>query len=410
MPALRDGVVRRGRTWSYVIRAVDPQTGRSRPRWVGGFVTEAEAKAARDVARVAARRGEFVDRNRVTVAEFLASWLAGHALTVKPKTLAGYRFLVDSYVVPHIGSMRLQAVRASTLSGLYRQLLDGGGRGGRPLSTRTVEYTHAVLRKAFNDAVHVDQLLPSNPAVRAKRPKAARKEPGVMWSADELWTFLEVVAGHRLAAFYRLAAYSGARRGELLNLRWADLDLDARVMHIRGSVGIVDGQRVEGTTKSGRERRVSLDPGTVEAMRAHRHRQRAERLVAGEFWMTGDHVFRTALGEPLFPDTVSQLMAKLIRGHNEQVEASPEHGRSLPPIRLHDLRHVHATMLLQAAVPVHVVAARLGHADPAVTLRVYAHVLEDQASEVAAVFARAVETRVPLAPERDSDGRQDPAC
>lgn len=345
----------------------------------------------------------------MTVAEFLASWLAGHALTVKPRTLAGYRFLVDSYVVPRIGSMRLQAVRASTLSGSYRQLLDGGGRGGRPLSTRTVEYTHAVLRKAFNDAVHVDQLLASNPAARAKRPKAAPKESSTMWSADELRTFLEVVAGHRLAAFYRLAAYSGARRGELLNLRWADLDLDAQVMHIRGSVGMVDGQRVEGTTKSGRERRVSLDPGTVEAMQAHRHRQREERLVVGGSWEPGDHGFRTAFGAPLFPDTVSQLMAKLIRAHNEQVEARPTHGRFLPPIRLHDLRHVHATMLLQAAVPVHVVAARLGHADPSVTLRVYAHVLDSQASEVAAVFARAMEASAAPAPERASEGREDPA-
>jgi len=180
---VRDGIVRRGRTWSYVVRVTGPDTGRSRPKWVGGFATEAEAKAAPDNARVAARRGEYVDRNRVTVAEFLSSWLAGHALTVKPCTLAGYRFLVDSYVVPRIGSTRLQAVRASTLSSLYRQLLDGGGRGGRPLSSWTVEYTHAVLREAFNDAVHVDQLLPSNPAVRTKRPKSAVKEASAMWSA-----------------------------------------------------------------------------------------------------------------------------------------------------------------------------------------------------------------------------------
>ncbi len=168
MTQVRDGIVRRGGTWSYVIRVTDRDTGRSKPKWVGGFSTEAAAKAARDIARVAARRGEYVDRNRVTVAEFLASWLDGHALTVKPRTLAGYRFLVDSYVVPRIGTTRLQAVSASTLSGLYREMLDGGGRGGRPLSTRTVEFTHAVLRKALNDAVHVDQLIPSNPAVRAK--------------------------------------------------------------------------------------------------------------------------------------------------------------------------------------------------------------------------------------------------
>ena len=408
MTQVRDGIVRRGGTWSYVIRVTDRDSGRSKPKWVGGFSTEAEAKAARDIARVAARRGEYVDRNRVTVAEFLASWLDGHALTVKPRTLAGYRFLVDSYVVPRIGTTRLQAVSASTLSGLYRELLAAGGRGGRPLSARTVEFTHAVVRKALNDAVHVDQLLPSNPAVRAKRPRSEVRDATLMWSAEELRTFLRAVEGHRLAPFYRLAAYSGARRGELLNLRWADLDLDAGVMRIRGSVGIVAGRRVEGTTKSGRERKISLDRGTVDVLLAHRLRQDEDRLLADGSWVPGDHVFRMGIGSPLFPDTVTQLMAKLLGRHNAAVGAAEVPGPLLPVIRLHDLRHVHATLLLQAGVPVHVVAARLGHADPSVTLRVYAHVLDGQATEVAGVFARAM-GEADAAPEAGSAGPQQAA-
>ena len=163
MASLRDGVIKRGATWSYVIRVTDAN-GFSRPRWVGGFSTEETAKAARDAARVAARRGEYVDRNRITVEAYLLYWLGARALEVKPSTRAGYEHLIRSYVLPHIGRMKLQAVRPSTLSGLYRTLLESGGRRGQPLSTRSVEYVHAVLRKALNDAVRSEQILPSNPS------------------------------------------------------------------------------------------------------------------------------------------------------------------------------------------------------------------------------------------------------
>jgi integrase len=149
----------------------------------------------------------------------LRDWLDAHALEVKPKTLAGYRYLIRQYVEPRIGHVKLQAVRPTTLSAMYRNLLATGGRSGKPLSRRTVDYVHAVLRKAFNDAVQSDQLLATNPAERAKRPRREHRGPVDVWTADQLRLFLDVASGHRLFAFYRLAAYSGARRGELLNLR-----------------------------------------------------------------------------------------------------------------------------------------------------------------------------------------------
>lgn len=229
MGRLRDGITKRGRKWYYVIRVTDPETGESKPRWVGGFDTEQAAKEARDEARVKARRGEYVDRNRITVGEYLDQWLEAHAveIEIKPKTLAGYRDNIRLYVKPYIGGMRLQAVRPATLSKLYRDLLTSGGKGGKPLSHRSVEYVHAVLRKAFNDAVRVDQVLAFNPAERAKRPRKPRPAPGTVWNANQLRAFLRVARRHRLYAFFHLAAYTGARHGELLNLRWADIDLDA---------------------------------------------------------------------------------------------------------------------------------------------------------------------------------------
>lgn len=384
-PKVRDGVVRRGSTWSYVIRVKDA-SGISKPKWVGGFETEDDAKAARDQARVAARRGQFVHRNDVTVDQYLKTWLDGHALEVKPKTLEDYRSLIARYVSPRIGRMRLQAVKPSTVSTFYATLRREGGQDGRPLSPRTVNYVHSVLRKAFNDAVHIEQLLPVNPVIRAKRPKveAVQQVGTTIWDAKQLRRFLDGVSTERLHPFFRVSAYTGARRGELLYLRWASVVLDGADPHIwiTGSTAIVRGHRVDGTTKTGRARRVSIDPGTVRVLRDHAEVQAKEREFIGDGWPDTDHVFRSEMGGPLRTDLPGEIMRAAIARLNK------DRNTPLPRIRLHDLRHVHATLLLKAGVPVHVVAARLGHRDASMTLRVYAHVLTDQAAGAAAAFAQ----------------------
>ncbi|MEU7990525.1 tyrosine-type recombinase/integrase [Streptosporangium canum] len=389
-PQLRDGVMKRGNTWSYVVRVKDPETGESKPKWVGGFETEDDAKAARDEARVKARRGEYVDRNAITVGDYLDEWIEGHAVEIKPKTLKDYRDIITRYVKPHIGRQKLQAVRPATITKLYRDLMAGGGKNGRKLSARTIDYVHAVLRKAFRDAVEVDQILSSSPVERAKRPRREVEEPGTVWTTDQLKTFLQIMSSHRLSAFFHVAAYTGARRGELLNLRWSDVDLNGKQITITGSAAFIDGERIEGTTKSGRKRIVSLDDGTVRVLKAQRSKQAADKLVAGQEWRgTDDHVFTTGWGEPIHPDTVSSLTATMIRRYNDPAKG-PKPNKPLPHARLHDLRHIHATTLLLAGVPVHVVAARLGHADPSITLRVYAHVIRAAEASAADVFANAI--------------------
>ena len=306
MPRLRDGVIKRGTSWSYVIRVPDPTTGVSKPKWVGGFDTEEDAKAARDEARVRARRGEYVNRSASTVADYLAEWVEAHASTVKPKTLAGYRHDIDHYIVPRIGRMRLQALRPAVSSKLYRDLSEHGGRDRRPLSAITVAHIHRTLRKALADAVDVEQLLAANPAARSKRPRSNAVEPTQVWTVEQLGSFLAAARSHRLFAFYRLAAYTGARRGELLYLRWAAIDLDAAEVTFGGSTAVVRGLRVEGTTKGGRSRTVSLDRETVAVLREHRRQQTEERLAAGSAWNNnGGLVFTSRWGEPLYPDTVT---------------------------------------------------------------------------------------------------------
>jgi integrase len=378
MSQLKDGIVKRGSTWSYVVRVPDPQTGKTRPTWVGKFPTEKSARTARDEARVAVRRGEYVHRDDITVKEYLLEWLDTHEGSVKAKTASGYRYNVEHYVIPRIGGQRLQSVRPAAISKLYRDLAESGGRGGKPLGSRSVDSVHRTLRKALNDAVKVEQLITSNPVERARRPRVGRSEAMRIWTPDQLRTFLSTAASHRLFAFYRLAAYTGARRGELLNLRWSDLALDDGVVTFVGSVAVVNRKRVEGSTKGDRSRVVSIDPETVTLLREHRTRQVTERLRAGALWTDTGHVFVSEIGTPLNPDTVSQLMPKLVK------KAGLQHAR------LHDLRHTHATTLLLAGVPVHLVADRLGHSDPAITWRIYSHVLREHTAEIGNVFADAV--------------------
>jgi integrase len=293
---LRDGVTKRGNTWSYIVRVPDPESGRTRPKWVGGFPAEAAAKAARDDARVAARRGTYVDRSALTVREYLTEWLEAHQASVKRGTIAGYRADVERYITPRIGGLRLQGLRPAILSKLYRDLAVGGGTDGRPLSVSTVAHVHRTLRKALTDAVRVEQVLATNPAERAKLPRSRRGEPGTIWSAAQLAAFLDQASTHRLSAFFRLAAYTGARRGELLALRWPALDLDAAEMALSGSTDVIDGERVDDSTKSGRSRVVSLDAGTVATMREHRRRQLTERMRAGPVWVESGLVFTTEDG------------------------------------------------------------------------------------------------------------------
>jgi integrase len=240
--------------------------------------------------------------------------------------------------------------------------------------------------------VDVEQLLAANPAARSKRPRSTTSEPVQVWTADQLGTFLAAARSHRLFAFYRLAAYTGARRGELLYLRWSAVNLDVAEVTFGGSTAVIHGQRVEGTTKGGRSRTVSLDRDTVTVLREHRRQQAKERLAAGSAWTDTDRlVFVTRWSEQpglgKWLGWGSDRPVVLV----DQLRHERSHGVG---IKRHDLRHLHASALLLAGVPVHVVAARLGHADPAVTLRVYSHVLREHAASVGDIFAQAVETRV----------------
>ena len=377
---VKNGVAFTGKGWSYVLRVPDLATGKTKPLWVGGFNSEKSAKLARDKARVSLSNLTYVVPSKATLGEYLTNWINEvHASQIKATTLERYRRVIDRYLIPEIGAIKLQDLRPSHVQALYTTLLTRSTVTGKPLAPRTVELIGAVLKKAVKYAVDVDEAIAVNPVTKVPLPKGKGAIPQP-WSIQELNAFLDVARTHRLFYFFRLSAFTGARRGELLALRWADFDGSAITINksrvTAGNIAIE-----QNTTKGGVSggRRVPLDRVTVELFNVHRKAQLIERLALGENWHDTGYVFTQENGLPLYPHTPSDLFKKLL------VKAE------LRPTRLHDQRHLHATELLRLGEPLHVVANRLGHRDAMVTATIYAHVSDQQAETASSTFANAVE-------------------
>ena len=289
--------------------------------------------------------------------EFLRDeWLPAVRAKIRPTTYVGYEGHVRRYLVPALGDRRLDELVPTDLNRLYAQLLT-------KLRPATVRSVHATCRSALRDAVKWG-LLDSNPAERADPPKQAHGEMTV-WTAAELTSFLESVRDHSLYPLWLTLAMTGLRRGEALGLRWIDVDLDSLQMRIRQTLLQAGSKVLVGKPKTARGRRVVvLDEGTAAVLRS--------------LPRTGELIFCHPDGRNLHPGEVTKAFVTL-------VDAS-----GLRRIRLHDLRHTHATLALQAGVHPKIVSERLGHSSIAFTLEVYSHALPTLQEEAAAQIASLV--------------------
>lgn len=352
------------------------------------FTTRQQAAAALGDINAAMRKGTHVVPSKFTVGQWLDQWMAG--LRLAESTMASYRKNVRLHVQPYIGSVQLAQLTDARLSALYRTLETTGRQdheAGSGLSARTVRYVATIVKAALREAVEQGQLA-VNPADKARPPaaRAARAPEIHPWTGPQLAGFLGWAAeqDYQHAAAWHVLAYTGARRGEVLALRWRDLDTTAGRLAVRRSVGLVrtkgEGARlVEGPTKSGRERVVDLDPGTVEVLRRHRV---ARAGLALQLARDDALIFGDLDGHHLHPERFSRRFSEQLNRCRRTVE--------VPAIRLHDIRHTHATLMLSAGVPVKVVSERLGHASAMITLSIYAHVMPGMQAEAAARFAAIV--------------------
>jgi integrase len=369
------GTVRkRGNSWYYQFPLT--RGGRRRQVTKGGYRTKRAAQAALTDALADHQKGARVEPSKLTVRDYFESrWLPVIEHAVKPTTFRGYADIVHNRIVPHLGDIRLSELNEGDIARMYSSLRTGGRRAGAGgLSEASVQHTHVVLRKALKDAMkgaHGTKLLLRNPADDVQRPRRQRAEMRV-WSAEELRRFLNETRGDRLHACWVVAATTGLRRGELLGLRWDDVDLHGQVLSVKRSRVAAGDDVSEGTPKNGRGRRVDLDPETVVVLHRHRARQLEERMARGEAWLDTGLVFTREDGEGLHPHTVSQAFERAVARAD------------VPVIRFHDLRHTHATLMLGAGVHPKVVQERLGHASIQITLDTYSHVMPGMQADAAA--------------------------
>lgn len=359
----RGSIRRRGETWTAYWSTTDPD-GSRRQRTRGGFPTKrtAQAHLTQVVAEVA--RGSWVEPSRTTVADYLTgTWLP--SLDRRPATIAQYATVARAWIVPAVGSVPLHALTPAHVAGMVASLRASGGKGGRPLGDRSVQLAHTILRAALDEAVR-HGLIGRNAAALVRRPAARSKEMRA-WTAEQAGAFLDTVAADRLYALWLLLLTRGPRRGELIGLRWVDVDHERGQLAVRRTrVMVTDeaGSRVIDSTPktSAGTRVVPLDDDLLAALRAHRARQAAEQLAAGVAWEGAGHVFGDPFGRPLHPEWLSAEWGRLVARSGQ------------PTIRLHDGRHTMASLALEAGVPVEVVSIWLGHSRPSITSDIYTHV------------------------------------
>lgn len=350
------------------------------------FRSKREAKAALAELLQAHETDTFVEPTKTTLRAYAAVWLDGLEVQGrKASTLSGYRGALDRYVLPTLGDTPLQDLKASQLDALYGKLRRSGGIGGRELSLTTVHHAHAVINKMLNDAERKGLVLrnvarladpPSLASARARSPELR------VWTPAELSRFLSLIEGHPHEPMFRLLALTGMRRSEVVGLRWSDVDEVGCTVSVMQAVTIIDGLERVDVPKTRRSRRmIDIDPVTLGLLATHREAQRVQLARVRRTTPIGDRVFTNEVGGTFQPNSIGQAFHRLVDQHG------------LPKIRLHDLRHTHASHLLSAGINIKVVSDRLGHASVSFTLDTYGHVLPgDQAAAAAAAAALVART------------------
>lgn len=380
---MRGHVAKKGKNYYAVLyEGIDPATGKEQHRWHAAGPRRSDAERLVNDLVKRRHRGEDTTSDRATLGAYLKDrWLPLQESRLRPTTFTSYSSMIELHVVPYIGRLRLDKVQVDDLESLYVELLRTGRRRGKAaggLSPSSVRYIHRIIRKALGDA-HRKGILARNVAALADPPKAAMGAPSRIhvWDAADLRRFLAATTDHRHHTLWLVAAKTGMRRGELMGLRWHDVDIDRSTISIRRALVVVgwDLQLSDAKTASGR-RTIDLDPNTVLALRNLKADLEKSAVNEPQAFDRQRLVFGRPDGAPIHPEYITRTFNRLVAKHQ------------LPRIRFHDIRHTHATLLLKAGVPAKVVAERLGHATPGFTLNVYQHVLPGMQAQAADVFDR----------------------
>jgi len=365
-----------------VTLSIHPGTGKLTRRTVYGK-TQKEVTVKLAAMRRAQEDGTLRSPDKTTVRDWSVDWLAHAQGSVKASTHQGYSSDVRRYVLPHIGAVRLDKLSAREVQVMLTEL----GKLHRP---RIVQWARALTNMMMNHALRLG-VLTRNPVELTKGPKMPRQKMR-FWQPDEARAFLKHVEGHRLEALFYLALVTGMRKSELLGLRWADLERET--LSVRQTVTLVNNVAIFGPPKTdGSARTLLITPDVLAQLAARRIAFEAERSLAGADWQEHDLVFGQSTGAAMLPWSLDYHWT-------EQRRTS-----GVKPIRFHDLRHTYATLAIAQGLDIRLVADRLGHAHPSITLNIYSHVLDDQRKRAAISLKGLLgsPTRRPMSTETDKE-------
>ena len=379
---MRGHIAKKGnRYYAVVYEGTDAATGKPRHRWHAAGDTRKDAEKILGDLIKRMHDGDYRSPDKITLGDYLLErWLPSKRTRVKHSTASAYERNIRLHINPNIGRIPLQKLQPEDLDELYVKLLTEGKRNGTGggLSAKSVRNVHATIQSALSDATRKGTVF-RNVADIADPPSISRSGRSMnVWTGDQLRMFLEAIDGHELYPLYFLAATTGMRRGEIAGLRWRNVDLDAARLTVNQQIVSVEYELIEDDLKTASSRRtIDLDEQTMAMLRRHRRHQLEQRMASGRRGDDG-FVFARPDGSPVHPDLISQTFQRFM----VQID--------LPKIRLHDLRHTHATILLQQNVHPKVVSERLGHSSIAFTMTVYQHVMPGMQAEAAATFGAAV--------------------
>jgi integrase len=342
----------------------DPSTNKRLRHFetVVGGKKEAQHRLAELLLNI--EKGTYVKQPKeLTVAAWLRQWLDSYvASSLSPKTRESYEQELRCYVIPNLGGIRLTELRPHHVQNYIAKALSEGRRhrtGG--LSSRTVHYHYRILSKSLDDAIRMG-LIAVNACKGVRAPRPVRRDiPSI--GLEDVSKLVDAMRGSSYYLFYYTLLLTGLRRSELLALKWKDMNLDLACIYVAHSLHrLSDGSIIIKEPKTSRSRRpVDLPPSLAILLRRHKVERQAEQIIMGRALAEDDFVFSHADGTPLNPNTVSHTFSKIVvRG-------------GLPYMRLHDLRHIHATMMLKAGIHPRIVQERLGHSSIATTLDIYSH-------------------------------------
>lgn len=353
----------------------DPVTGKRKIRYVSykGTKREADIELARLVSENAAGTG--IDASKATVSEFLDRWDRDWANSnVEGKTIERYRELIALYIKPHLGAVRIQKLRPVHLNELYGKLLREGGKNGRTLAPRTVGHVHRLLHRALGHAATWGIVL-QNIAAVVNPPKVPDSELTIL-TEDQIGSVLRHINGRTLRPIISFLLGTGCRRGEVLALRWKDVDWKSARVRIERSVEQTKkgGLRFKSPKTKNSRRNISISPWLLAELRAHRARQHERRLKLGLGKATDNSlIFARWDGSTRAPHWLTQKFSLAM--DELTIDCT-----------LHALRHTHVSQLIAAGLDILTISRRLGHASAAITLRIYGHLFANTDAKAAEIM------------------------